>query len=127
MRGGGDVPASTLNSPDLHRLKHMGETKEGLKKAAQEFESFFLYQLMQSMRKTVQKCERFHGGHAEAIWEDMFDQELTRELAQAGGIGLASIIYEQMERYVSDQPPETEQQAAAAYEATMAANSAPNA
>ncbi|HOS92572.1 MAG TPA: rod-binding protein [Armatimonadota bacterium] len=103
LLGAGDVPASALNVADLNSLRKLGETSAGLRAAAQEFESFLLYQLVQSMRKTIHKVEMFHGGRAEEMWEGMLDQELTRELAKAGGIGLAKMIYDQMASQVESE------------------------
>jgi len=94
------VPPSGLNILDLNRIRRMGETPEGLRAATKEFEAFVLYQLMQSMRKTVEKNPLFHGGAGEEVFEDMLDQELTRQLAHAGGIGIGEVLYRQLERQV---------------------------
>jgi len=54
-----------------------------------EMESLFVNQLMTEMRKTVQKSGLIEGGMAEEIYTSMLDSELSREVAAAGGIGLA--------------------------------------
>lgn len=67
-----------------------------VEEAAREFESLFLNQLLKSMRKTVEKSELFHGGHAEDIYTEMLDTELSKELASSGGIGLADMLIRQL-------------------------------
>jgi Rod binding domain-containing protein len=97
-----DLPGSSLNAPDLYSLARMGNTKKGLKAAAREFESLLLNEMLKSMRKTVEKNPLFHGGSAEDMFEDMYYQELSRTLAQSGGIGLAKIIYDQLASRLPD-------------------------
>ncbi len=74
------------------------DTPEGLKKVSQEFESFFLFYMLKEMRKTVNEVPLFHGGRAEEIFQGMMDEHIALSMAQAGGIGLAPIIYQQLSR-----------------------------
>lgn len=67
-----------------------------LRKACKEFESVFTYQLLQSMRRTVEKCDLFHGGNAENIYESLLDQELSKSLSGQGDRGLAELLYRQL-------------------------------
>lgn len=78
------------------------EQKE-LKRAVADFESLFINQMFKSMRETIGKSELFHGGKAEDIYTSMLDTELSKNMAQAGGIGLANMLLRQL----SDQEPET--------------------
>ena len=72
---------------------------EALKKAAQEFESYFLYVLLKEMRKTVDETKMIHGGRGEEIFRDRLDEELTKEMAKPpDGIGIARLLYEQLAR-----------------------------
>jgi len=87
----------------IRRIQQMGpQTTEqkDLLKAAQDFESFFLYMLLKEMRKTVNESPLFHGGRAEEIFRDMLDEELSKDMAKTSGkgIGIASILYEQLSR-----------------------------
>lgn len=100
----------SVDMADLSRIKRMGNTKEGLRAATKEFESLFLYQLLASMRQTVEKNPVFHGGRAEEIFEDMLDQELSRGLATAGGIGIADVMYQQLERQAEYDTQRSDQQ-----------------
>lgn len=74
------------------------DEKAELKKAAVEFESMFINQLLKVMRETVEKSELFHGGSGEEIYTSLFDTELSREIASSGGIGLDKILLDQLAR-----------------------------
>lgn len=85
---------------DLKSFLPRPEAKEDrdrkLRKACKEFESVFTYQLLQSMRRTVQKCDLFHGGNEETMYESLLDQELSKSLAGQGSRGLAGLLYQQL-------------------------------
>ena len=67
-----------------------------LKKACKEFESIFSYELLKSMRRTVEKSDLFHGGQGEEIYESFLDQELSKNLAGSGHNSLARLLFEQL-------------------------------
>ncbi len=70
---------------------------EKLKKACIEFESYFLNMMFKSMRSTVIQNEGiFAKSNAERIFQDMLDEQMTKDMANAGGIGLADMMYKQM-------------------------------
>ncbi|CAG1772299.1 Murein DD-endopeptidase MepM [uncultured bacterium] len=77
-------------------------SEKELRAAAAEFESLFINQMMKSMRESIGKSELFHGGNAEEIYTSMLDTELSKNMAKAGGIGLANMLLRQL----SDQGPE---------------------
>ena len=68
--------------------------------AAVKFESIFLKELLKIMRKTVPKSGFLDGGWTEDYYWDMLNQELSDCMSKAGGIGLAQMIYQQMNRSV---------------------------
>ena len=73
-----------------------GEEKE-LKEACVQFESYFLNMMFKSMRKTVISGEGiFQKSNAESIFQEMLDQEMTKKMANQGGIGLADMMYKQL-------------------------------
>ena len=67
-----------------------------LKKACVEMESLFIYYLFKEMRATIPKSEFLNGGKGEEIYQSMLDSQLSKELAGKGGIGLSSLIYNQL-------------------------------
>lgn len=71
---------------------------EALMKACREFESVFTYELLKSMRRTVEKCDLFHGGRAEEIYESLLDQEISKNVSGGGANSLASMLYNQLKK-----------------------------
>ncbi|MBI5418996.1 MAG: rod-binding protein [Deltaproteobacteria bacterium] len=57
--------------------------------AVRGFEEMFLTQLLKSMRKTVPGNE---DQGSKKIWQERFDGEIARRIAEAGGIGLGPLI-----------------------------------
>ncbi len=68
-----------------------------LRDACEGFESIFIQKMWQQMRATLPQ-EGLLRGRDEAYWQDMYDQELAKSMASAGGIGLANMMYEQLSR-----------------------------
>jgi peptidoglycan hydrolase FlgJ len=67
--------------------------------AAQQFEAMALNQLLAPMFDTVDTSGGpFGGGAGEQAWKPMLVQELSRKIAQAGGLGIARPVMQQMLR-----------------------------
>ena len=64
-----------------------------LKKACQEMEAVFLNLLLKSMRDTVPKSTIGGTGKQGETMQSMFDMEMTRNMAAAGGTGIAGMMY----------------------------------
>ena len=67
-----------------------------IKEASVELEAILLKMMYGEMYKTVPKDELFGDDNAMEIYQDMYQGELTKEMAKAGGIGLADFIYKQL-------------------------------
>jgi flagellar protein FlgJ len=67
-----------------------------IKNVSREFESIFLGYMLKQMRKTVPEDTLMGNSPAKDIFLGMQDDELSKELSRAGGIGLASILYSQL-------------------------------
>ena len=67
-----------------------------LTSACAELESLFVKQLFEQMRATIPKSGLLEGGNTEALFTSMLDQEMAKELAARGGIGLASLLRDQL-------------------------------
>lgn len=70
---------------------------EALKQTAQQFEAYFLQEMMKSMRKTVEKSDLVEHGSVE-FYEELMDKELAMSMARRGGIGLAASMEAQIQR-----------------------------
>ncbi len=66
------------------------------KKVAREFEALFIGMMVKSMRESVGKDSLTGGGRGEEVYGPMLDQEYANAMAQQGGIGLATMIEQQL-------------------------------
>lgn len=87
------------------RVEHKGmrppETAEGrdqarLKQACQDFESIFLNHLLSKMRESIPKSELMGNSQGEDMYRGMLDEELAKQMAASGGMGLGQVLYRQM-------------------------------
>ena len=67
-----------------------------LREACQGFEAMFLNMMYREMRHTVPENTLFGNSNADKIWQDMLDTEMVNNMASAGGVGLADVIYRQL-------------------------------
>jgi Rod binding domain-containing protein len=68
-----------------------------LYKVCLEFEAIFIKQMLNSMRRTVEKSGLFEGGLAEDIFEDLLYDEYAKKMAENANFGLAAMIYSQVQ------------------------------
>ena len=78
------------------------ESREGLERAAKEFEGVFLNNLLKAMRKTVPENELFNSGGPTKFYQQMHDAEVAKALSTGhGGMGIADLIVGQFEHTVA--------------------------
>lgn len=84
LTDGAQRAARSLNVPSS------GQNVDDIRKAAREFEAYFIAYLMKEMRATVPKglIENKAGDQ----FYSFYDQEIGRLAAQAGGIGLGHML-----------------------------------
>lgn len=98
--------SSSLNMPAWDSrlagaLKQNGQAAEDdakLKKACQEMEAVFLNMLLKTMRDTVPKSEIGGNTSQTNTMQSMMDMEMTRNMAAAGGTGIAAMMYRNLSR-----------------------------
>jgi murein DD-endopeptidase MepM/ murein hydrolase activator NlpD len=78
---------------ELNELDSKEARELGVKKAAKEFESLFIYEMLKAMRKTVPEGGLFKGITGKDTYTAIIDQQLASALAERGGLGLADMIY----------------------------------
>lgn len=94
---------------DLNRLNQFKvgadrDSEGNIRKVAQEFESLFLNQMMQAMRKASEVFAEgnFLNSNESKTYQDMHDQQLSLTLSKNQGIGLADVLSRQLSK--SNQP-----------------------
>lgn len=69
---------------------------EALRKACKEFESIFLSIMFKEMKKTVPEDGLIEKDTGTKIFEDMYVEELSNEVANNNeGLGIGKMLYEQ--------------------------------
>ncbi len=87
--------AQTDQAPSLK-----GHSKKELKKVCADFEAMFIKQILELMRKSTLKSGLLDGGLGKDIYTDLFDQQLSKVLAQGRGIGIGAQLYKNLvQRY----------------------------
>lgn len=71
------------------------QTPEAIKQVAKQFESMFVQMMLKSMRDTVPENELF-GSKSERMYQDMYDKQLSMQISNGRGIGLAKAIERQL-------------------------------
>jgi Rod binding domain-containing protein len=73
-------------------------------KAAQDFEAMAIGELLKPMFDTVDTANSFFGGGSgEEAWRPMLVQEIAKQIAAHGGLGLAKPVYDAMLRKQEDE------------------------
>jgi peptidoglycan hydrolase FlgJ len=83
-------------SPSQAKTPAMDKTSD-LYKACQDFEALFIKQMLDVMRKTVNKEDDIlGGGMSQDIYEGMLYDEYAKKMAETAQFGLADMIYRQV-------------------------------
>lgn len=69
-----------------------------LKAACRDMEAVFLNLMLKQMRETVPKGNLLGNSREEQTLTSMLDTELTKNMAKAGGMGLADMLYRQLSK-----------------------------
>ena len=67
-----------------------------LRQACEDFEAIFIKQMLNSMKKTINRSGLTGGGFAEEIYEDMLYDEYAKKMTKTAGLGIADSLYKQL-------------------------------
>ena len=98
-------PPSRLEHLKGGRGTSVEAEKARLRKATQEFESFFNYYMLKTMRKTIPKNDEagqslLSTGNSKDIFNDIFDTELARMMSLGRNQSVGDMLYKAMEKLV---------------------------
>lgn len=100
--GSGNHSALYTELNELNKISRLAkdDNEAALKQVAQQFEQVFMSMLMKSMREANQSFgeDNFMNSSQTQFYEEMLDSQMTMELAQGGGMGLADVIVKQLSR-----------------------------
>lgn len=69
-----------------------------LRKAANEFETQFLSQMLTPMFETIETDPMFGGGHGEEMFRSLLVNEYGKQMSTRGGFGIADSVYRELLR-----------------------------
>lgn len=94
-----DTASTYLDFNALTRLK--GEAAQdptkAIRKTSEQFEAYFIQQMMKTMRESIEKSDLVEGGNMDT-YQDLMDKELSLEMVKRGGLGVANMMEKQMLR-----------------------------
>ncbi|MDR2677979.1 MAG: flagellar assembly peptidoglycan hydrolase FlgJ [Zoogloeaceae bacterium] len=102
--------AGDVKSAQSLRSQLKNNPEAGVKAAAQEFEAMFLQRVMKSMRATMGE-DTFMDSDSTRFFTGMLDEQMAKDIAHAGGLGLAEMLEKQLSQrlgHSGDETAETE-------------------
>ncbi len=88
----GITPQPMREAAELSPSKKQDESK--LKEACEQFESLFLSQMLKEMKKSVPKAD--DASKEQDTYDEMMYDEIAKSMAASGGVGMASVLYQQV-------------------------------
>lgn len=85
---------NNVQTPSQYELAQ----KKRLRQAAKMYESQFLNTMVAQMRKTVPESGLVKKSYAEKFFQNKLDQNYVEAWTNKGGIGLADLVYNQIEQ-----------------------------
>ena len=81
----------------LTRLKGEAaqDPSKAIRKTSEQFEAYFIQQMMKTMREKKKKSDLVEGGNMDQ-YQDLMDKELSLEMVKRGGMGVADMMERQM-------------------------------
>lgn len=70
-----------------------------LRRSAEEFEAVFVQTLLQTMDSGLKSDGTFFGGPSEEVYRGLMSEAVSKEVAHAGGLGIADHIYRELLKY----------------------------
>ena len=94
-----DTSSSYLDFNALTRLKGEAarDPSKAIRQTSEQFEAYFLQQMMKTMRESIEKSDLVEGGNMD-MYQDLMDKEISLKMVKRGGMGLADMMERQMVR-----------------------------
>lgn len=82
------------------------------RRAAEDFESVFINQLLEGMSEGLKSEEPFSGGDAEKTYRSILNDSIAKEIARHGGVGIADQVYREILKMQEGAAPQAASQMA---------------
>lgn len=98
-------PAAVTDFAPLADLRRAARAQDpaALRQTAQQFEGLLIQQMLKSMR-AASLGEDLLGGAQMGFHQEQFDAQIAQHLAARGGLGLADVLVQQMQRQALSEP-----------------------
>jgi len=92
-----NTSSTYLDFNALTRLKGEAaqDPSKAIRQTSEQFEAYFIQQMMKTMRESVEKSDLVEGGSMDT-YQDMMDKEVSLQMVKRGGMGLADMMERQM-------------------------------
>jgi flagellar protein FlgJ len=85
-------PFDPSHGVELQKVQKPKPLSQDPEKAAEQFESMLVKQMMDSMWSTVPKDGLLSGSNEESMYRDMLNEALSSSIAQGRGMGIKEVI-----------------------------------
>ena len=68
---------------------------KAVRRTAEQFEAYFIQQMMKTMRESVEKSDLVDSGNMD-MYQDLMDKEVAMQMVRRGGMGLADMLEKQI-------------------------------
>jgi len=79
------------------------KTDKATRETATQFEALFIHEMLKTMRQTIEKSD-LNGSDAEDTFQEMYDRELSQQLAKRNTLGVADMLVKHLDRAKAPQP-----------------------
>ncbi|MFT6559242.1 MULTISPECIES: rod-binding protein [Sneathiella] len=86
---------ATANNGKSVNISNVHTDKKAME-AAQQFEAFFVSQILNNMSAGIETDDTFGGGESEKIFRSMLNDEYAKSMSKIGGIGVADSVYREI-------------------------------
>ncbi len=103
-----NIQSKTISRNEGGKQVTLQGEKGRLKKAAKDFEAFFMYQILKTMRETVPenplvKDSPFSNDHGKDTFTQIFDMEISKKMVGSGNQSISEILYNSLEKVIEAQ------------------------
>lgn len=89
------IKTPALPSDVTRSISKAGGREEALE-VAKQFEAFFLHTILEDIIPEPEEDAFGGGSHAEKVWSSMLNEKYAELLSESGGVGIATMIYQQL-------------------------------
>ncbi|MHB8829989.1 MAG: rod-binding protein [Syntrophales bacterium] len=87
----------SIKAADASKAMQERTAKEAeLKKACADFESIFIYSMLQKMRSAGPKSGLLKEMEGKSTYNSLIDQKVAEDLSRSGGFGLQQMLFDQI-------------------------------